>query len=102
MGIGAALSGDEALLNAYRSRDIYLAFAKQAGLAPPDATKATHGDIRDRCKAVVLGTLYGRGPETLARRIGRPPIEARELLRLHQATYRTFWRWSDAIVSMRS
>ena len=99
MGIAAALSGDEALLEAYRSGDIYLAFAKQAGLAPPDATKATHGDIRDRCKAVVLGTLYGMGPETLARRIGRPPIEARDLLRLHQATYRTFWRWSDTVVS---
>jgi hypothetical protein len=99
MGIAAALSGDEALLDAYRSGDIYLAFAKQAGLAPLDATKASHGDIRDRCKAVVLGTLYGMGPETLARRIGRPPIEARDLLRLHQAAYRTFWRWSDTVVS---
>jgi hypothetical protein len=33
MGIAAALSGDEALLEAYRSGDIYFAFAK-AGLAP--------------------------------------------------------------------
>jgi DNA polymerase I-like protein with 3'-5' exonuclease and polymerase domains len=99
MGIAAALSGDPALIEAYRSGDIYLAFARRAGLAPPDATKATHGEVRDRCKAVVLGTLYGMGPETLARRIGRPPIEARELLRLHQATYRGFWRWSDRVVA---
>ena len=41
MGIAAALSGDPALLEAYRSGDVYLSFAKQAGLAPPDATKAT-------------------------------------------------------------
>ena len=41
MGIAAALSGDAALLEAYRSGDVYLSFAKQAGLAPPDATKAT-------------------------------------------------------------
>jgi DNA polymerase-1 len=34
VGIAAALSGDEALLAAYRSGDVYLAFAKQAGLAP--------------------------------------------------------------------
>ena len=33
----------------------------------------------------------------LARRIGRPPIEARELLRLHRETYPKFWSWSDAI-----
>ena len=99
MGIAAALSGDPRLLDAYRSGDVYLAFAKQAGLAPPDATKASHGEVRDRCKAVVLGTLYGMGPETLARRIGRPLIEARDLLRLHQMTYRRFWEWSDSVVS---
>jgi DNA polymerase I len=99
MGIAAALSGDEALLDAYRSGDVYLSFAKQAGLAPPDATKAGHGEVRDRCKAVVLGTLYGMGPETLARRIGRPPCEARELLALHRATYPRFWRWSEAAVT---
>ena len=47
----------------------------------------------------MLGILYGMGAETLARRIGRPPVEARELLRLHRATYPTFWRWSDAAVA---
>ena len=72
MGIAAALSGDPALLTAYRSGDVYLSFAKQAGLAPPEANKATHAEVRERCKAVVLGTLYGMGPETVARRT-RPP-----------------------------
>ena len=99
MGIAAALSDDGALLEAYLSGDIYLSFAKRAGLAPLDATKATHGDLRDRCKAVVLGTLYGMGPDSLARRIGRPPCEARELLRLHKESYPRFWRWSDETVA---
>ena len=99
MGIAAALSGDPALMDAYRSGDIYLAFAKRAGLAPPDATKASHKEIRDRCKAVVLGTLYGMREATLARRIGRPPCEARELLRLHKETYPRFWQWSDDVVA---
>jgi hypothetical protein len=98
MGIAAALSGDEALLEAYRSGDIYLAFAKHAGLAPPDATKASHKAVRDRCKGVVLGTLYGMGEETLARRIGVPPCGARELLRLHRGTYPRFWAWSHGMV----
>jgi hypothetical protein len=99
MGVAAALSGDQALMEAYRSGDIYLAFAKGAGLAPPEATKATHKETRDRCKAVVLGTLYGMGADTLATQIGRPPIEARELLRLHRQTYPRFWRWSDDAVA---
>jgi DNA polymerase-1 len=99
MGIAAALSGDQALIDAYQSGDIYLAFAKSAGLAPPEATKTSHKHVRDRCKAVVLGTIYGMGPETLARRIGRPPLEARELLRLHRQTYPRFWQWSDETVA---
>jgi DNA polymerase-1 len=99
MGIAAALSGDQALIDAYQSGDIYLAFAKSANLAPPEATKASHKHVRDRCKAVVLGTIYGMGPDTLASRIQRPPIEARELLRLHRETYPRFWRWSDETVA---
>src|ERR1039458_615288 len=34
--------------------------------------------------------------DSLPKRIGQPPIRARELLRLHRETYRVFWRWSDA------
>ena len=50
----------------------------------------------------MLGALYGMGPETLARRIGRPPCEARELLAAAPATYPPFWRWSDeAVVDAR-
>src|SRR3712207_7908245 len=41
MGIAAALSRDEALLEAYRSGDIYMSFAKQAGLAPPRSEEHT-------------------------------------------------------------
>jgi DNA polymerase-1 len=99
VGIAAALSADQGLIEAYRSGDVYLAFAKQAGLAPADATKASHGEIRDRCKAVVLGVQYGMQAESLARRIGRPPCEARALLDLHHATYARFWRWVEAVVA---
>jgi len=53
-GIAAALSGDPLMMDAYRSGDPYLAFAKQAGATPADATKATHKAIR----------------------IGQPPIRA--------------------------
>jgi DNA polymerase I len=94
-GIAAALSEDPKMLEAYLSGDPYLAFAKQAGAAPPDATKATHKAIREQFKACVLAVQYGMGADALAQRIGQPPIRARELLRLHRETYRVFWAWSD-------
>jgi DNA polymerase I len=97
-GIAAALSCDPLMMAAYRSGDPYLAFAKQAGAAPAEATKATHGAIREQFKACVLAVQYGMGAEALAQRIGQPPIRARELLGLHRETYRVFWRWSDAAV----
>jgi DNA polymerase I len=98
IGIAAALSRDPALMAAYVSGDVYLSFAKQAGLAPPDATKASHGVVRDACKALVLGIGYGMGEDGLAARLGQPKIVARDLLKLHKATYPRFWRWSQAII----
>jgi hypothetical protein len=97
-GIAAALSGDQAMQAAYLTGDSYLAFAKQARAVPPDATKETHGPQRELFKACVLGVGYGMGPLGLAARIGGSPIVARDLLRAHRETYRTFWRWSDAAV----
>jgi len=97
-GIAAALSGDPRMMEAYRSGDPYLTFAKQAGAAPADAIKATHKTIRDQFKSTSLAVLYGMGEDALAQRIGQPPVCARELLRLHHETYPVFWRWSDAAV----
>ena len=99
IGIAAALSGDELMAKGYSEGDAYMAFAKAAKLAPEDATKATHKPIRDRCKSVVLGVNYGMGPDSLALQAGITPAEAKELLRLHKETYRSFWRWSEDIVS---
>jgi hypothetical protein len=97
-GIAAVLSGDTNMQTAYRSGDPYLAFAKQAGAVPPDATKKTHSATRELFKQCVLAVQYGMGPESLALRIGQPPVVARDLLRMHRETYRKFWRWSDAVV----
>jgi len=99
IGIAAALSGDPALQAAYRSGDCYLAFAKQAGAVPQDATKQTHKAARELFKQCVLAVQYGMGAEALALRIAQPPVVARDLLRAHHETYRTFWEWSDAAVN---
>lgn len=99
-GIAAALSGDPAMIQAYGSGDPYLAFAQQAGAAPPDATKKSHGPVRECFKQCILGVQYAMGAETLAYRMGCSPAYARELLRQHQHTYSRFWRWSDAAVDV--
>ena len=98
IGIAAALSGDSAMLRAYQSGDPYLAFAVDAGLAPAGATKATHKAVRDRCKALVLGTLYGMQEKTLAGNLNAPTAEARALLQAHRRTYSRFWQWSQAAI----
>ena len=54
-GIAAALSGDRRMQAAYSSGDPYLAFAKQTGAVLSDATKATHGSIRDLVQDRDLG-----------------------------------------------
>ena len=98
-GIGAALSGDGAMLADYEAGDPYLGFAKRIGMVPNDATKETHRQERDIVKAVILGTQYGMGEQSLAARIGKSVAHARELLRMHRRTYRKFWTWSDAAVN---
>src|SRR4029453_4603772 len=69
------------------------------GLVPPDATKVTHGALRERAKVVVLGVLYGMQTATLATQLGIPPCEAAELLQRHHRTYPSFWRWIEASTS---
>ncbi len=98
VAIAAALSGDSALMAAYRTGDVYLAFAKQAGLAPASATKQTHKKVRDQCKAVVLGVQYGMQAHSLGQRIGQPEIYARRLLEAHRRTYPQFWEWTEGAV----
>jgi DNA polymerase I-like protein with 3'-5' exonuclease and polymerase domains len=97
-GIAAALSRDSAMMDAYRSGDPYLAFARQAGRVPPDATKSSHPAERELFKQCALAVLYGMSADGLARKLGIPHGEGAELLRLHRRVYRRFWEWSDAMV----
>jgi DNA polymerase-1 len=98
-GIGAAMSGDTKMWDAYRSGDPYLEFARQAGAVPKDATKQSHGVERDQFKECILGTQYGLGAKALGERIGVPTARAKQLLELHRTTYPQFWTWSDNAVS---
>ena len=99
VGIAAALSGDDAMMADFRTGDPYVAFGIRAGVLPSSATKETHRETRDMLKACVLGVQYGMGEQTLAFRIGKPTIVARELLHAHQDRYRKFWQMAEAAVA---
>ncbi len=97
-GIAAALSHDVAMMEAYASGDPYLAFARQAGAVPADATKQSHKAEREAFKICALAVQYGMAEQSLAQHLGECEARARELLRLHRQTYPTFWQWSQAVV----
>jgi DNA polymerase-1 len=96
--ISAMLSGDEALLAACATGDVYLGIAGQLGFAPADATAETHGDVRDLFKIVVLSILYGVGPWSLAMRTGKCLSEAAEILARLRARFRTFEEFAANVI----
>jgi DNA polymerase-1 len=100
IAVAAALSGETALWDAYSSGDPYIAFARQAGMVPLDATKASHPQERAACKTILLGINYGMSAEGLAERSGIHVVTARDLLRRHREIYRVFWKWAEANVDM--
>ena len=108
IAIAAALSGDQALLDAYNTGDIYLALAKMAGAVPADATAKSHPDERQAYKSVQLGLGYGMGVDALARSIfndinqGKPEpiisveearLQARDIFHWHKKTFVDYWRY---------
>jgi DNA polymerase I-like protein with 3'-5' exonuclease and polymerase domains len=95
LGIAAALSRDPLMMEAYKSGDFYLTFAKMAGAVPPDATKKSHPKEREQYKTVALGVMFGLSAEGIARKLGVPTCHGRELLAAHQRTFRRFWQWSN-------
>jgi DNA polymerase I len=100
IGIAAGRSGDPKLIAAYNAGDPYLAFAKDAGLVPQDATRESHESMRNLCKVVVIGLNYGLGAENMALQAGISVAYATELIQRNRLTYPKYWKWIDeAVVS---
>ena len=98
IAIGAALSGDANMMEAYTSGDFYMSFAIQCGEAPKHATKKTHGDIRALYKRACLGMQYHMGEKSLAEYIGQSRAMARRILNQHRDTYHRYWQWSQEAI----
>ena len=96
-GIAAALSRDPEMQAAYKSGDPYLSFAKQAGAAPPDATKQSHPDVRELYKTCILAVQYQMTAQGLTQRLDMPLHEAQGLLDQHRRLYRRYWEWIERV-----
>ncbi len=99
IGIAAALSGDMAMRAMYGSADPHMAFAIMAAAPPPDATKATHPQIRAAYKTVNLAVLYSQPERGISERLGISVDNAQSILNQHRALFHVFHAWSDRVVS---
>jgi hypothetical protein len=96
IGIAAALSGDQTLIDDYLSGDSYHALAKMCGLTDdpdPIRWKEQNRAVRDRMKPIQLGINYGMGVPALARGLDRHPLIASEIIERHKRRYPRFWQW---------
>jgi hypothetical protein len=101
IGVAAVQSGDAALMDAYRSGDIYHALALMCGITQdPDPVhwKKHSPDMRQRMKALQLGINYGMGVPSLARGLDRHPLIASGIIERHRRTYPRFWEWRADMV----
>jgi hypothetical protein len=96
-GIAAALSGDQAMGEAYESCDPYLSLVKQCGAVPSDATKESDADVREQFKMCVLGIQYGIAAGSLAIAINGSKEQADELIEQHHRVFRRYWDWSNTM-----
>lgn len=102
--LAALLSKDKVMADAYASGDVYLAFAKAAGLVPPDATKSSHKKERDVCKSSVLGMSYEMGAQALALKMTSDTGElvtkevAQTYIDLFAKTYKKYTEWKSELI----
>jgi hypothetical protein len=101
VGIAAALSGDKALMSAYRAGDVYHALALVCGLTNDyDAKhwKDNNQAMRQRMKSLQLAINYGMSVPSLAKGLNRHPLIASGIIQRHRRTYPPFWAWRDDMV----
>ena len=101
VGVAAARFNDRTMITDYLSGDVYHALAWMCGLTDetdPIRWKANYPAQRDRMKAPQLGINYGMGVASLAKRLGRHPLIAAEIIERHKRRYPPFWQGREEAV----
>ena len=96
VGILAALSEDGALMDDYRSGDVYYGLAKLCDLTDGcdmKRWKVEHSDVRQRMKSLQLGINYGMGVPSLAKGLNRHPLIASGIIERHKRQYPRAWQY---------
>jgi DNA polymerase I len=93
-GVAAGLSKAPMMVADYGGEP-YLILPILAGFLPCDATRRTHGDVRDTYKPMILAVQYGGGGGLLARRLGLTASQGQRIVDLHHDRYEPYWEWSD-------
>jgi DNA polymerase I len=98
VGVAAALSEDQALIDAYRSGDVYHSLAVLCGLTTDTNVarwKQEHPEQRERMKPIQLGINYGMGVRSLSKGLDRHPIIASAIIEKHKREYPQYWKWKE-------
>ena len=101
VGIAAALSRDQKLIDAYKAGDVYHALAVTCGFTDdpdPQRWKKNNTDMRNRMKRLQLAINYGMGVPSLAKGLNSHPLIASGIIETHRRKYPRFWKWRDEMV----
>ena len=94
------LSGDEKLIDAYKSGDIYIFAAKQFGEIPKDydvkKAKKDFLDIRNKWKIIFLATSYGMGREAVAAQLKTDTGQAAALLKKFKQLFHVYYDYINS------
>jgi DNA polymerase-1 len=102
VGIAAALSGDQQLVDTYRGGDVYHALAVACGFTDdpdPQHWKKNNTEMRNRMKRLQLAINYGMGVPSLAKGLNSHPLIASNIIEKHRRIYPRFWKWRDEMVN---
>lgn len=102
--LGALLSGDVNMINAYLSGDPYLYIGKESGAIPPTGTKESHWFERDLFKSTTLGILFRMTKIGLSRKLtsdtGKTYTEddAQDLIDTFEDLFPVFTEWTQNVL----
>jgi len=101
--IGGLLAGDMNMIRAYESGDVYLWFGKACGVIPKNATKKSHGELRDKFKQTTLAVQYKMGSFSLAKKLSADSgenieeEEAQEYIDMFYDTFPDYGEYCDEV-----